>query len=54
MARYDTMTARSNVVQYESNISTNCSNIDLVALVVFHFFFFCQYVDKNEKKNFFS
>jgi hypothetical protein len=36
-------------VQYESNLSTNCSNTDLVALVI-SFFFFCQYIDKEEQK----
>lgn len=44
------MTTRSNVVQYESNLSTNCSNTDLAALAISFLFLLCQHIDKKERK----
>jgi hypothetical protein len=47
------MTTRSNVVQYESNLSTNCSNTDLVALVISFFFLSTYWQERKEEKRIF-
>ncbi len=41
------MTTRSNVVQYDFNLSTNCNDTDLIALIHF-FFLLINVLSKNE------